>query len=90
VVGRLEGYCSAVQSACGQRGAGMSSTSPLNAAMAVQLLKHHHFAPQAAVGCSGSEHAPSSRERVFMGTCETHCSATLRSKNNYVDLNGLA
>ena len=28
--------------------------------------------------------------RIFMGTCETQCGATLRDKSNYVDLSGLA
>lgn len=35
----------------------------------------------------GSEENPS---RIFMGTCFTPCAATLRDKNNYVDLTGLA
>ncbi len=48
----------------------MSSTSPLNATMAVQLLKHRHFAPQATVGCSGSA------ARVFVETA--HLYGTLR------------
>ena len=35
----------------------------------------------------GSEENPA---RIFMGTCSTPCAASLRDKNNYVDLTGLA
>jgi len=35
----------------------------------------------------GSEENPA---RIFMGTCLTPCAATLRDKDNYVDLTGLA